>query len=879
MKNITINQKEKLYKNLQNKKKYINHKKSVEINRKSNDYLYREQLIPNINDNSSNNKIKKIQNIFINNKTKLQYNNSSFFPSSITNKKSIMPINKIKNDLKLNEFNTSKNIFDNTFYNYSSLNKNKNSKYTLYLPNELTFYKKFDFNFPKSRDFNNKIPNLKYNNINLKLTPNKNRKQLKLKGNIEDKSFNLKEYSYMNEYNKNYINIYKPKTILNYKNEHAIMAHANELENNKKIFNKKQFSSINLSKKQLEKFLKTKVESSISIEYKGESFTNDSLQKVKKIKITNNINTIEHSSLIIPKLINNNPTPIEKKEEKNKSFKITKNINFNLYDNPKIIKIEKDTIPKIENNYNYDDFSKSISHDSFSRKINNLNLTKNVNFSINTNINSNKTIISILDEDKTKTKEINEQFYKPINNGNISKKSLKEIKGLKKNKIKFSNIIIPIKHENNNSFLNKIKNYRNKNFDYKKHIRKSKISLLINNKNNIDLKLSEQNDKFKSYISSNGNNLYSLKNNYIKINTQKKNKYNENYIELKQLSILLILLYLKTPFINKSFLDISCINYLTFNYSFSTIYIPIIDLTQKRKSIFMKGKLISLEKSTTSLFDYKKSKFIELKRTRSIFEHVSLNYIIKDLYSQNINSTNYIKDDFIYKPKLINNNNNNNMSNSQKKSNYFTRKSLRKLTYYSKFNQSKSLNNNLKHLSILQKGKLFYQSHKSVIGIKPINLKLQKRTAVNNENIYQRFSKDCAIKCLQLIKSAERKENTINILKNLIILGEGALFLEYFNKNSKFIDINDRDEKGNSFLILSVKYGLNNLSKMLIKKRININIQNKEGNTALHYALSSKNFDMADILRKSGAKENYVNKLGYTPWDCIGKNIELNEID
>ena len=80
MKNITINQKEKLYKNLQNKKKYINHKKSVEINRKSNDYLYREQLIPNINDNSSNNKIKKIQNIFINNKTKLQYNNSSFFP-------------------------------------------------------------------------------------------------------------------------------------------------------------------------------------------------------------------------------------------------------------------------------------------------------------------------------------------------------------------------------------------------------------------------------------------------------------------------------------------------------------------------------------------------------------------------------------------------------------------------------------------------------------------------------------------------------------------------------------------------------------------------------------------------------------------------------
>ena len=68
------------------------------------------------------------------------------------------------------------------------------------------------------------------------------------------------------------------------------------------------------------------------------------------------------------------------------------------------------------------------------------------------------------------------------------------------------------------------------------------------------------------------------------------------------------------------------------------------------------------------------------------------------------------------------------------------------------------------------------------------------------------------------------------------------------------------------------------MSKILLEKGINVNVQNNDGNTALHYALSGKNFYMADILRKYGANEDFVNKLGYTPWDCIGKNIEIDAI-
>jgi ankyrin repeat protein len=152
--------------------------------------------------------------------------------------------------------------------------------------------------------------------------------------------------------------------------------------------------------------------------------------------------------------------------------------------------------------------------------------------------------------------------------------------------------------------------------------------------------------------------------------------------------------------------------------------------------------------------------------------------------------------------------------------------------------------------------------------------KFEKRTAVNN-NIFKRFPKKNSY--FNLIDNFNIIEK-YKILKNLIKEGKELLFIDYFNHNSKIIDKNYKDEDGNTFLILSIKYNMNNISKMLINKGININIQNNDGNSALHFALSSKNFYMADILRKFGALENSINNLGYTPWECIGKNIENDPI-
>ena len=127
----------------------------------------------------------------------------------------------------------------------------------------------------------------------------------------------------------------------------------------------------------------------------------------------------------------------------------------------------------------------------------------------------------------------------------------------------------------------------------------------------------------------------------------------------------------------------------------------------------------------------------------------------------------------------------------------------------------------------------------------------------------------------ELLKKITGKENIEVILRAFIQEGETLLFTEYFNNNYRRIDINSKDENGNTFLILSIKQGLNFITKTLLERGVDVNIQNNEGNTALHYALSGKNFIVADLLKKFGAKEDCYNSLGYTPWDCVGKSIEV----
>jgi hypothetical protein len=120
----------------------------------------------------------------------------------------------------------------------------------------------------------------------------------------------------------------------------------------------------------------------------------------------------------------------------------------------------------------------------------------------------------------------------------------------------------------------------------------------------------------------------------------------------------------------------------------------------------------------------------------------------------------------------------------------------------------------------------------------------------------------------------KKGDDFFNYLKVLLVSGEIDYFNEYFDYISKFININQKDEKGNTLLILAALHGHNTIVKNLLKKGADINEKNNKGNTALHYAISQKYFSLADILTKFGDKEDIKNIFGLTPWECIGKSVE-----
>ena len=94
-------------------------------------------------------------------------------------------------------------------------------------------------------------------------------------------------------------------------------------------------------------------------------------------------------------------------------------------------------------------------------------------------------------------------------------------------------------------------------------------------------------------------------------------------------------------------------------------------------------------------------------------------------------------------------------------------------------------------------------------------------------------------------------------------------FCDLFER--KQIDLNARNHDKDSFLICAVKCKAMNFVLYLLKRGIDVNLENKYGNTALHYAFSDQNYELVDVLLQNGADEFKINIYGLTPWQCLGE--------
>ena len=71
--------------------------------------------------------------------------------------------------------------------------------------------------------------------------------------------------------------------------------------------------------------------------------------------------------------------------------------------------------------------------------------------------------------------------------------------------------------------------------------------------------------------------------------------------------------------------------------------------------------------------------------------------------------------------------------------------------------------------------------------------------------------------------------------------------------------------QSNSFLIVNY----------LLNIGADVNSQNLNYNSPLHYALSFHNFDIADMLINRGADEGLKNIIGMTPWQCLDSGLSI----
>ena len=171
------------------------------------------------------------------------------------------------------------------------------------------------------------------------------------------------------------------------------------------------------------------------------------------------------------------------------------------------------------------------------------------------------------------------------------------------------------------------------------------------------------------------------------------------------------------------------------------------------------------------------------------------------------------------------------------------------------------------HLNILRK-RLFFQMK---------NIKRKKMSSIFDK--YLKYGDEIIsvlVENIERLKNKNKNNSLIGILcyrlfDYLIRTQSTNLVLTFHHKYHNLFDINitDNDNNGDSLLIIATKENLINVVKYFLEKGADPNLTNNFGNTAMHYAISFKYFDIADLLKKNGAREDITNYKGLIPWECV----------
>ena len=83
------------------------------------------------------------------------------------------------------------------------------------------------------------------------------------------------------------------------------------------------------------------------------------------------------------------------------------------------------------------------------------------------------------------------------------------------------------------------------------------------------------------------------------------------------------------------------------------------------------------------------------------------------------------------------------------------------------------------------------------------------------------------------------------------------------------VKVDERDDKGNTMLLIAAQQGLKRISKFLLRRGADINAQNLSGNSILHYCFEYSFNELAEYFISKGADDSLLNAQGLTAYEGL----------
>ncbi|WP_265027270.1 ankyrin repeat domain-containing protein [Wolbachia endosymbiont (group A) of Bombylius major] len=157
----------------------------------------------------------------------------------------------------------------------------------------------------------------------------------------------------------------------------------------------------------------------------------------------------------------------------------------------------------------------------------------------------------------------------------------------------------------------------------------------------------------------------------------------------------------------------------------------------------------------------------------------------------------------------------------------------------------------------------------SILSWRGIYEKLKRASSIGNQ--------ECVEAILDKFKDTESRDPAIKLLHYAVEKDDYDL-VNSLIKNGADVNIQDRDDKTALHYAVSSYGDIQNVNKMvmlLVESGANIDIQDSDGKTALHYAAAASNKDeIVRLLFKEGANEEIKDKSGKTFLDMVASGTK-----